>query len=254
VPLQEIPRCADSKVGVIRNLQGTATGTLRQAAPGVCLNAPRYPPKPKLLVAGQAVFFEEPRGTWFLFLARRARKLSWKETAKSFSTSWEKVFDAVDHLVSFGLEHRVFSHIDAIGVDEIRYAKGRKYRTVACQIDLGVTRLLRIGKERTIKSFRGFFAVLGDEVASQIAFVCSDMWEPCLKVIREKYSDALHIPDRFHIVAKMNKALDEIGAGESRRMAHEGLMPLLKKSRRVLFKREENLKIEQRFRLRDLLR
>jgi transposase len=80
------------------------------------------------------------------------------------------------------------------------------------------------------------------------------MWEPYLKVIREKCSEALHILDRFHIVAKMNKALDEVRAGESRRMASEGRTPLLKKSRWLLLKREENLKEEQRFRLRDLLR
>jgi transposase len=52
-----------------------------------------------------------------------------------------------------------------------------------------------------------------------------------LKVIREKCSEALHILDRFHIVAKMNRALDEIRAGESRRMAMEGRTPVLKKSR-----------------------
>jgi transposase len=75
-----------------------------------------------------------------------------------------------------------------------------------------------------------------------------------LKVIREKCSEALHILDRFHIVAKMNKALDEVRAGESRRMASEGRTPLLKKSRWLLLKREENLKAEQRFRLRELLR
>ena len=37
-------------------------------------------------------------------------------------------------------------------------------------------------------------------------------------------------------------------------MASEGRTPLLKKSRWLLLKREENLKAEQRFRLRDLLR
>ena len=52
----------------------------------------------------------------------------------------------------------------------------------------------------------------------------------------------------------MNKALDEIRAGESRRIASEGGVPVLKKSRWLLLKREENLKTEQRFRLRDLLR
>src|SRR5246127_133967 len=52
----------------------------------------------------------------------------------------------------------------------------------------------------------------------------------------------------------MNKALDEVRAGESRRMASEGRAPLLKKSRWLLLKREENLKVEERIRLRDLLR
>src|SRR5450432_1410492 len=52
----------------------------------------------------------------------------------------------------------------------------------------------------------------------------------------------------------MNKALDEVRAGESRRMASEGRAPVLKKSRWLLLKREENLKTQQRFRLRDLLR
>jgi len=191
---------------------------------------------------------------YMLFLARWARRLSWKETAEAFRTSWEKVFDAVEHVVTFGLEHRTLGQIDAIGVDEIQYAKGHKYLTLVYQIDLGVTRLLWVGRERTIESFQGFFTTIGDEVASKIVFVCSDMWEPYLKVIRQRCSEALHILDRFHIVAKMNKALDEVRAGESRRMAMEGRTPVLKKSRWLLLKREENLKTEQRFRLRDLLR
>jgi transposase len=191
---------------------------------------------------------------YMLFLARWARRLSWKETAEAFRTSWDKVFDAVEHVVTFGLEHRVLGQIDAIGVDEIQYAKGHKYLTLVYQIDLDVTRLLWVGRERTIQSFQGFFTVIGDELASKIVFVCSDMWEPYLKVIREKCSEALHILDRFHIVAKMNKALDEVRTGESRRIASEGGVPLLKKSRWLLLKREENLQTEQRFRLRDLLR
>src|SRR5947208_3416353 len=59
---------------------------------------------------------------YMLFLARWARRLSWKETAEAFRTSWDKVFDAVEHVVTWGLEHRVLGQIDAIGVDEIQYA------------------------------------------------------------------------------------------------------------------------------------
>src|SRR5215475_12113064 len=191
---------------------------------------------------------------YMLFLARWARRLSWKETAEAFRTSWEKVFDAVEHIVTWGLEHRTLGQIDAIGVDEIQYAKGHKYLTLVYQIDIGITRLLWVGKERTIESFQGFFTAMGQEVVCKICFVCSDMWEPYLKLIRERCSEALHILDRFHIVSNMNKALDKVRAEETSRMKREGRDPVLKKSRWLLLKRSENLKEEQHFRLRDLLR
>src|SRR5437868_45736 len=140
-----------------------------------------------------------------LFLARWARKLSWKETSEAFHTSWDQVCDAVEYVVDWGLEHRTLEKIRAIGVDEIQYAKGHKYLTLVYQIDQGLTRLLWVGKERTIESFQGFFTLIGEKLASQIEFVCSDMWQPYLDVIRQKCSRALHILDRFHIVATMKK-------------------------------------------------
>jgi transposase len=143
---------------------------------------------------------------YMLFLARWARRLSWKETAEAFRTSWDKVFDAVEHVVTWGLKHRTLGQIDAIGVGEIQYSKGHKYLTLVYQIDLGVTRLLWVGKERTIESFQGFFAAMGKDVISKIVFVCSDMWEPYLKLIRENCSEALHILDRFHINLKTVRA------------------------------------------------
>jgi len=63
--------------------------------------------------------------------------------------------------------------IRAIGVDEIQRGKGHKYLTLVYQIDLGCTRLLWIGKERTVKTFQEFFAMIGPEVSAKIEFVCS---------------------------------------------------------------------------------
>ncbi len=76
------------------------------------------------------------------FLAHGARKLSWKETAAAFRTSWKKVCHSVEYVVSGGLEHRTRAPIRAIGVDELQYAKGRQYRTLVYQIDAGLRRLL----------------------------------------------------------------------------------------------------------------
>jgi len=187
------------------------------------------------------------------FLAHWARKLSWKEVAESFQTSWEKVCDSVEYVVQWGLQNRALGPIFAIGVDEIQYAKGHKYLTLVYQID-DLTRLLWVGKERTEECLQGFFSMIGAELSSKIEFVCSDMWKPYLNVIRDNCSQALHILDRFHLVAKLNKALDEVRAAEARRMAVAGHAPLLKKSRWCLLKRKDNLTGEQKFRLRDLLR
>ena len=64
--------------------------------------------------------------------------------------------------------------------------------------------------------------MLGESLSAQIEFVCSDMWQPYPRVIREKCSQAIHVLDRFHIVAKMNKALDEVRAAEARKMVRQG--------------------------------
>ena len=53
------------------------------------------------------------------FLAQWARRLSWRETARVFATSWESVYRSVEWYVGWGLKHRVLAGIHAIGVDEI---------------------------------------------------------------------------------------------------------------------------------------
>ena len=191
---------------------------------------------------------------YMLHLAHWARKLSWLETARSFHTSWEKVCHAVEYVVQWGLEHRELASVKAIGVDEIAYRRGHQYLTLVYQIESGCTRLLWVGKERTTESFERFFALIGQELAAKIEFVCSDMWKPYLDLIAKHCTNALSILDRFHVVAKMNLALDDVRAAEARRMAQEGYEPALKKSRWCLLKRPENLTDKQRVRLRDLLR
>jgi len=156
--------------------------------------------------------------------------------------------------VAWGLAHRDLSGIKAIGVDEIQWRRGHKYLTVVYQIDEGTKRLLWVGKERTIETLREFFDSFGAERAAQLQFVCSDMWRPYLKVIAERASQAVHILDRFHIMAKLNKAIDEVRAAEARQLKAAGDEPLLKHSRWCLLKRPRNLSDNQVTKLRELLK
>lgn len=188
-----------------------------------------------------------------VFLATWARRLSWKEVATIFHTSWEKVYRSVRLVVEYGLEHRNLDGITAIGVDEVQFQKGHRYLTVVYQINAGCRRLLWVGQDRTAKTLLRFFKMLGRERTAAIQFVCSDMWRPYLNVIAKKAGQAIHILDRFHIVAKLNKALDEIRAGEARQMGRDGYEAVLKHSRWCFLKREENLTDKQQVKLDDLL-
>ena len=60
--------------------------------------------------------------------------------------------------------------------------------------------------------------------------------------------------DRFHIMRKMNKAIDEVRASEARRMKADGYEEILKHSRWCLLKRPENLTEKQTVKLSELLK
>jgi transposase len=188
-----------------------------------------------------------------LFLANWAKRLSWLEVARSFRTSWDHVFQSVKMVVEYGLQHRSLEDIKAIGVDEIQYGKGHQYLTLVYQIDSGAKRLLHIGQKRTVKSLLRFFVKLGKQGCEQLKFVCSDMWKPYLKVIKKKAPQALHILDRFHIVAKLNTAVDEVRRAEVKRLKDEGYEEVLKHSKYCFLKNESNLTESQKMKLDDLL-
>ena len=191
--------------------------------------------------------------TYQVFLARWAKLLSWKQVARAFRTSWDNVFRSVKTVVAWGLAERSLAGITAIGVDEVQWQKGHNYLTLVYQLDQGCKRLLWIGKDRTAKTFLGFFRMLGPERAAGIRFVCSDMWKAFLKVVQKKAPGAIHILDRYHIMALMNKAIDKIRASEAKRMKRDGYEPLLKHSRWWWLKRVWNLTKSQGIKLKRLL-
>lgn len=192
--------------------------------------------------------------TYQWFLAGWARRLSWKEVATVFHTTWEHVRDSVRHAVAWGLVHRDLSGTTAIGVDEIQWRRGHHYLTLVYQIDAGCKRLLWIGRERTEASLRHGLELLGETFCAGLQFVCSDLWQPYLKVLAQQAGSAVHVLDRFHIMKQLGEAIDDVRAGEARRMKQDGYEPVLKHSRWCLLKRPENLTDRQTVKLDELLR
>jgi len=189
-----------------------------------------------------------------LFLSSWARKLSWKEVSDEFKVNWKQVFNSVEYVVNYGLSKRVLSGIKSIGIDEIKIRKGHKYATVVYQIDKGFKRLLWVGEDRKAKTVLKFFRMFSKEQLSEIEHVCSDMWKAYLKVIKKKIPDALHILDRFHIVANMNKAMDKVRSEEAKKLKETGYEPVLTGNRWCFLKSKNNLTDNQKSSLKELLK
>src|SRR6058998_1927625 len=155
------------------------------------------------------------------FLSRWARRLSWRETARAFQTSWEAVYRSVEWFVQWGLAHRQLEGVQSIGIDEIHWGKGKRadnFLTVIYQIDSHCRRLLWVGRRRTQATLRRGLAALGPAVVNGLRFVCSDMWRAYLKVIAAKAPQALHVLDRFHITMHLNQAVDQVRRAETGRL------------------------------------
>jgi transposase len=178
--------------------------------------------------------------------------MSWKEVADAFQTTWDNVFSAVQHAVFWGVVHRATKGVTAIGVDEIHWGRGQ-YLTLVYQIDAGCKRLLWIGRDRTAATLERFFDLFGERFAADLKFVCSDMWSGYLEVIARRASSAVHVLDRFHVMALMNKAVDEVRRAEVKRLEQDGYEPILKNSRWCLLKRFENLTAKQTVKLAELM-
>ncbi len=153
-----------------------------------------------------------------------------------------------------GLAHRDLSGVTALGIDEIAWQKGHPYLTLVYDISGTVKRLLSVTEERTEASLRAGLTSVGVSVCARVQFVCSDMWKPYLNVIGEQLAGAVHVLDRFHIMQKFGKALDEIRAEESKQLKRDGYEPVLTKSRWCLLKRPANLTAGQAVKLSEVLK
>jgi transposase len=191
------------------------------------------------------------------FLARWARHLSWRQTARSFQTSWEAVYRSVQWFVQWGLAHRQLEGVEAIGIDEIHWGKGKRadnFLTVIYQIDGHCRRLLWVGRRRTQATLRRGLAALGPEVVGGLRFVCSDMWRAYRNVIARNVPQALHVLDRFHITMHLNKAVDQVRRSECSQLRGRPGGQRLKRMRWRLLRRGSRIRGRAKQRLYALLR
>jgi transposase len=179
-------------------------------------------------------------------LATFAKLLSWEEVARLFDVHWNTVKAAVRRAVEYGLLHRDTSGVVAIGIDEISRRKGHVYVTNV--YDLVNMRLLWTGEGRDQDVLERFFKEWGAERILAIRCICCDMWDPYIKIIRQKAPEAVLVFDKFHIVQHLMKAVDAVRKEEANSLKKKN-PELLKDTRYIWLKNPWNLTPRQRERL-----
>jgi transposase len=184
-----------------------------------------------------------------VFLATWAREVAWQVVGRLFGFHWNTVRKAVNDVVAYGLRHRDMSTVLYLGIDEISRRKGHIYQTQV--YDLIEKRLVWSGEDRTAATLEGFCDELGEEGCARIEAVCCDMWAPYVDVIKARFTNALIVFDKFHIIRHLMDAVDTVRKEEARALRAED-PELLKKTRYIWLKNPWNLSDLQKVRLRDL--
>jgi transposase len=146
------------------------------------------------------------------------REASQQAVARRLGPSWEEAHGIMERTVRRGLDRRGQEVVAYLGVDEKSFQKRHEYVTVVC--DLGTRRVLDVGDGRGRSSLDRFYTGLSEEQLAGIEGVAMDMWQPYIRSTLEHVPEAEHkiVFDKFHIVAHLKKAVDEVRKAEHRRL------------------------------------
>jgi transposase len=140
-------------------------------------------------------------------------------TARHFGLAWRTVAGIEARLAGEQLTPSRFDGLLVIGVDEISHRRGQHYLTIVT--DLLVGDVVWIGEGRSQATLSSFFVALGARRGRQIEAVVTDLHAPYHNAVRQHAPQAVLAFDRFHLVALLNKALDELRRSEFARLGED---------------------------------
>ncbi len=178
-------------------------------------------------------------------------RMTLKDVAEVTNLNWKTV-KFIDHEYLKSLLPDISKmQIYKIAIDEIAIMKGHKYLTIIRDYDTGIA--IKIVFGRGYDEVKKAFLSLGKEKCQSIKYASLDTWDPYIKAITETCPNSKLIFDKFHIVKKVNEALDKI-----RKKEFEYASPferkMMKHKRFIILKRENNLDTKQKEELDKLMK
>jgi transposase len=141
--------------------------------------------------------------------------------------------------------------IEILLVDEKAVRKGHGYVTLVLNGRTG--ELLHMAEGKKKESLEAFFDKLTEAQRQSIRAVCIDRNGAYRSVLAERLPHAEVVHDRFHLVANLNAAIDQVRRGEWRKAKDEGKR-VIKGCRYLLTAGSERLDDDGRRRLVELTR
>jgi transposase len=174
-----------------------------------------------------------------------------KEVARRYTLNWKTVKEIDREHIKTLLPKIETLKIRRLAIDEIAIMKGHKYFTVIRDYDSGVAIKIIFGRgyEETYSALIS----LGKDRLKLIEYASLDMWDPYIKALKELCPNAKIVFDKFHVVKKVNEALDNVRKKEFAKASDEERINM-KHKRWIILKKEKNLKKEEKEELELLMK
>lgn len=140
-----------------------------------------------------------------------------KAAAAILKMSSSTISDILHRLITRTRAGHKIRGLITLGVDEISYRKGKKYATIAYDLDRSCVVWVGKGKGRaTIDQF--FNEQLSPYQKKQITWASCDMSRAYTEAIKHHLPNATLVIDRFHVVKALNEAVDAVRKEEWRNL------------------------------------
>jgi transposase len=129
-----------------------------------------------------------------------------KDVAKNLGIHWDTVKEIEKKKLARKYKRVDLRGVTHIAIDEFAIKKGHVYQTVV--MDLLQGRIIYVAKDREMSSLDNFWKMV-DREKVKIEAVAMDMWPAYIGSTLVHCPSASIVFDRFHIIKKLNEAIDE---------------------------------------------
>ena len=169
------------------------------------------------------------------------------QVEKITKVSDDKLWNLLDLYIETARAQVDCSDLSVVGMDETCVKRAHDYITLFVDLEKNQTLPIAQGKDnQTVKEFAQFLVEHAGQ-PEQISDVSCDMSPAFIKGVRENLPQAQITFDKFHLLKIINEGVDKVRREEAK------TNPLLKNTRYIFLKNEQNLTAKQREKKQELL-